>query len=141
VPQDLDIDGRVVIPGDALSWTSVRSSGPGGQNVNKVATKVVLELDLDRVDVLSAAQKKRLRQLAGNRINAEGRLIVTSQETRNRVRNLEDARAKLAALIRQCLKPPKKRRPTKPSRRAKQRRLSNKRKRSEKKRLRGKVDY
>lgn len=141
MPQDLDIDGRVVIPGDDLSWTSVRSGGPGGQNVNKVATKVVLRFDLPGCQVLSSAQKERLRNLATGRMDAEGAIIITSQVTRNRVQNLADARDKLAELVRRCLVAPKKRRPTKPSRGAKRRRLQDKRKQSEKKKNRGRVDY
>ncbi|MEQ9324634.1 MAG: alternative ribosome rescue aminoacyl-tRNA hydrolase ArfB [Polyangiaceae bacterium] len=141
MPQDLDIDGRVVIPGDDLTWTSVRSGGPGGQNVNKVATKVVLRFDLAGCRALSAAQKERLRNLASGRLDAEGAVIITSQATRNRVQNLADARDKLADLIRRCLVAPKKRRPTKPSRGAKRRRLNDKRKQSEKKKTRGRVDY
>lgn len=141
MPHDLDIDGRVTIPGRDLNWTSVRASGPGGQNVNKVATKVVLRFDLEGTEALSPAQKERLRRLADSRLDAEGCLLVTSQATRNRVQNLADARGKLAELVARCLSAPKKRRPTKPSRGAKRRRLSDKRKRSDKKRLRGKVDY
>ena len=88
---------------------------------------------------LTARVKTRLRKLARGRIDADGRIVVTSQATRNRVRNLEDARHKLAMMIAKALIEPKRRRPTKPSRAAKRRRLDGKRRQSEKKRTRAKV--
>jgi ribosome-associated protein len=130
---DLPIRGSLVIPGENLEWTAVRASGPGGQNVNKVSSKVDLRFDLVGCSVLNERVKRRLRKLAAGRLDAAGRVVVTSQVTRNRVRNLEDARARLAELIRSALVEPKKRRPTKPSRAAKRRRLDAKRQQSEKK--------
>lgn len=133
---DLRIDGRVVIPAADLSWSAARSSGPGGQNVNKVASKVDLRFDVEGTTALSPAVKDRLRRLAATRIDREGRIVVTSQATRDQPRNLEDAREKLAALIRAALVVPKKRKPTRPSKGAKERRLREKRKSSEKKQAR-----
>ncbi len=141
MPTDLYIDERVVIPGSDLTWTAVRSSGPGGQNVNKVSTKVVLRFDLPGCDALLAGQKARLRKLARGRLDADGCIVITSQLTRNRVRNLEDARTKLAALIARALVEPKRRRPTQPSAGARKRRLADKRHHAEKKRARAKVGH
>jgi ribosome-associated protein len=136
---DLDIDGRVVVPAAELQWTAVRASGPGGQNVNKVATKVELRFDLPGSAALSLAAKARLRALAASRLDAEGRLVITSQATRSQQGNLEDARNKLAALIRRALVPPKRRRPTRPTAGSKERRLDAKRQLSQKKGGRGRV--
>lgn len=134
---DLVVSPAVVIPDAELAWTAARSSGPGGQNVNKVASKVELRFDFAASGALSAPVKARLRALATSRLDAEGRILVTSQLTRDQSRNLEDARQKLAELIRAALVVPKRRRKTQPSRAAKQRRLNEKKRQSEKKQSRG----
>jgi ribosome-associated protein len=130
---DLSVNAWLVVPSGELSWTAVRSGGPGGQNVNKVATKVELRFDFERSVVLSAPVRARLAKLGAGKLDAAGRLVMTSDDTRSQAQNLELARERLAALLRAALVVPKPRRPTKPSRGAKERRLSTKRLQSEKK--------
>lgn len=123
----------LVIPAADLSFRAVRAQGPGGQNVNKVASRVELLFDLDATASLSLAAKERLRALAARFLTSDGALCVGSQLTRDQGRNLEDARVKLAELVRLALHRPKVRRATKPSRGAKERRISDKKKTGEKK--------
>lgn len=136
---DLVVDARVTVPSADLSWSAARSSGPGGQNVNKVNTKVELRFDLVGTRALSEAAKSRLRQQQKNRLDAEGRLLITSQATRDQSRNLELARDKLRSMIAAALVVPKRRKETKPSRGAQRRRLEDKRQQAQKKQARGKV--
>ncbi len=137
--KDLIVDGRVTIPASDLSWRASRSSGPGGQNVNKVATKVTLRLDLRGTEALSRAQKRRLRKLAGRRLDAEGGVFVRAQAERSQRQNLERARDGLRRLILRALPSPKRRVATKPTRASKRRRLEDKRHKGEKKRSRARV--
>lgn len=132
----LRVDDKVTIPSSELHWTAARAGGPGGQNVNKVSTKVELRFDLPGTRALDEAAKQRLRAIAGARLDASGWILVTSQRTRDQPKNLDDARAKLAALIARALEVPKARRPTKPSRGVKERRLRDKAHDSAKKRER-----
>ena len=134
--EPLQINEVLTIPAADLQWSAARGSGPGGQNVNKVASKVELRFDLNGTTALSPAVKDRLRAIAGNRIDAEGRLLITCQESRDQRSNLEEALRKLRDLILKALTPPKKRRPTKPTRASKERRLAGKRAHAEKKRRR-----
>jgi ribosome-associated protein len=128
----LEIDG-VVIPARDLSWVAVRAGGPGGQNVNKVASKVDLRFDLEATRALDDRAKSKLRTIARGRLDKDGAVVVTSQLTRDQSRNLEDARAKLADLVRQALVKEKPRRPTRPSKAAKRRRLDEKKHHARKK--------
>ena len=126
----------VTVPERELEWAAVRSSGPGGQNVNKVSSKVELRFDFEASSALNGSVKTRLRALAKNRLDAEGRILIVSQVTRNQPKNLDDARRRLAELIAAALVVPKKRRPTKPSRAMKAARVTNKRAHSAKKQSR-----
>lgn len=140
MPAPLVVNADVAVPADALTVTAVRASGPGGQNVNKVSSKVELRVDLAAVTGLPDDARARLALLAAPRLDAEGKLLVTSQRTRDRERNLEDARAKVIALIEKALIRPVPRKPTKPSRSAVRRRLSDKRHAAERKQGRTRVD-
>ncbi len=131
--EPLFVSATVTLPSGDLEWASSRSSGPGGQNVNKVASKVELRFDLEGTAALDPLTKDRLRNLARTKLDAEGKILIVSQLTRDRARNLEDARAKLRDLVVAALVRPKKRRPTKPSRRAQARRMDEKRRVGDKK--------
>jgi ribosome-associated protein len=126
----------ILVPEGAIEWRAVRSSGPGGQNVNKVASKVELRVDLGAVAGLAAPARVRLAALAASRLDAAGRLVVTSQRTRDQLRNLEDARDKVRKLVERAMKVPRPRRLTQPSPSAVERRLRRKRERSAVKRVR-----
>jgi ribosome-associated protein len=126
----------VIVPGSALSFRAVRASGPGGQNVNKVASKVELRVDLGMVEGLSPPARERLRMLAGPRLDADGRLLVTSQRTRDQHRNLEDAREKVRQILGRALRTPRARRATAPTASAREERLREKKRRAARKRAR-----
>lgn len=130
---------HVVIPEAELRWTAVRASGPGGQNVNKVSSKVDLRFDFEHSSALSDALKARVREQARARLDSLGQIQIISQLTRNQADNLEDARQKLATLLRSAMVTPKARRKTKPSRAKKAKRVAEKRVHSEKKQNRGRV--
>jgi ribosome-associated protein len=131
--EPLIIDASVTIPASEISWTSVRASGPGGQNVNKVSSKIELRFDLEGTRTLPESAKARLRAIARSRLDAEGRVVVSSQRTRDRQRNLEDARAKLGELIQRALAAPTARKPTRPSRVAARNRVEEKRRNAQRK--------
>jgi ribosome-associated protein len=126
----------VRVPARALTVRAVRASGPGGQNVNKVATKIDLRVDLDAIEGLSEPARARLRALARHRLDADGRLVMTSQAGRNQARNLEDAREKVRRLVSAALVRPRMRLATRTPAAAAERRLDVKRRRGALKRWR-----
>jgi ribosome-associated protein len=135
----LVVNSRIRIPESELTFTFVRSSGPGGQNVNKVASKAVLRWRVAESAALAEAVRGRFLARYGSRITGEGDVIVTSQRYRDQGRNASDALEKLRAMLAAVATPSKKRKPTKPSRAAVARRIEAKQARSKKKRLRGRV--
>jgi len=131
------INDSISIDEHDLSERFVRASGPGGQNVNKVATAVELRFNVAGSS-LPPDVKERLYTLAGNRISSEGELLIDSRVHRTQGQNRDAARARLVGLLQQAARRPKRRRPTKPSRAAGERRLKSKKQRSAVKRQRGK---
>ncbi|MFQ5509498.1 MAG: alternative ribosome rescue aminoacyl-tRNA hydrolase ArfB [Leptospirillia bacterium] len=129
---------HIAIPDDALEFSWVRAPGPGGQNVNKVATACVLRFDVTHAD-LPDGLKTRLLKLAGSRATTGGEIVIHASRHRTRERNRADAIERLMGLIAQAAHRPKKRRPTKPGRAARERRMDAKKRRAGVKKMRGKV--
>ncbi len=133
----IPVTGTVAIAESEIGETFVRSSGPGGQNVNKVATAVQLRFDARHSQSLPEPVRARLERVAGSRLTKDGVIVIFADRFRTQERNREDALARLIALIRRALLSPKPRRPTRPTAASKERRLKAKSGRGTVKKLRG----
>ena len=132
--EPLRINGRLLIPGEELRVRFARSGGPGGQNVNKVETRVELRFSILRSQALGETRRARLLKRLESRLTSDGDLIVRSSRTRQRGRNVEDARERMATLLREALSVPRPRRATRPTAASRRRRLEGKRRRGQLKR-------
>jgi ribosome-associated protein len=133
----LTVTSGIVIPDEELEWKFIRSSGPGGQNVNKVSSAVQLRFLLPLNATLSAAVRNRLRRLAGQKLIDDGSILIQARSERSQERNRQEALDRLGALIQAALIEPKIRKKTKPTRASKERRIDSKKRRGSTKRERG----
>jgi ribosome-associated protein len=138
---NIQITPEISLPDEDLVWSFVRASGPGGQNVNKVATAAQLRFDLAGTQSLEPAVKQRLRSLAGRRVTEEGALLIVARNQRTQEGNRRDALERLSELVRRAAVAPKARKPTRPTRAARERRLDTKTQRRTTKNLRGRVRW
>lgn len=135
----VSITPTLSLPDDSITLRFIRAGGPGGQNVNKVASAVQLRFDPSLCPQLSANALARLRRLAGRRMTDEGHIVISAQRFRTQEANKHDAHERLVEMIREALIEPKVRRATKPTRASKERRLQTKQQRSSIKTMRGRV--
>jgi ribosome-associated protein len=132
------VTAKISLDEREIEESFVRASGPGGQNVNKLATAVQLRFDVRHSPSLPPDVRDRLERLAGSRLTRDGVLVIIAQRHRTQARNRDDALERLVDLIRQAAVAPVKRRPTRPTKASKERRIEGKKKRADVKRLRGK---
>lgn len=130
---------EIVIEESELEERFVRASGPGGQNVNKVASAVELRFDAARSPALTDEVRAQLRSAAGSRMNDEGVVLIDARRFRTQAQNRQDARDRLVALLRHAAVRPKRRHKTRPTRASQERRISTKKRRSDTKRQRSKI--
>ncbi|MBD3347823.1 MAG: aminoacyl-tRNA hydrolase [Candidatus Eisenbacteria bacterium] len=130
---------RILIDESELAEDFIRSSGPGGQNVNKVASAVQLRFDVASSPSLPEDVRRRLTRIAGNRMTKDGVLVIEAKRYRTQERNRKDARERLAALVRRAAVRPRKRRRTRPTRASRERRIKEKKQRGQRKRQRRSV--
>ncbi len=132
----IPLAGDIVIDESELQWEFVRSGGPGGQNVNKVATAVQLRFDVEGSQSLPPEIKERITRIAGRRMTSDGTLLIKAQRFRSQERNRVDALERLQEIIVEALRKPKRRIRTRPTASSRMQRLESKRKRAAKKGLR-----
>jgi ribosome-associated protein len=135
----LQVTPEIAIDDGEIEERFIRSSGPGGQNVNKVATAVQLRFDAWHSPAIDDRMRHRLRTVAGTRLTADGVLVIEARRHRTQAQNREDARDRLVALLREAAKTPRRRRATAPTRASQERRVENKKQRARTKLARGPV--
>jgi len=135
----IHVNDRLELPVEELSFSASRGGGPGGQHVNKVASRITLRFDVANSPSLSDDQRRTLLEKLSSRLTRDGVLLLSSHESRSQVANREEVVRRFAQLLREGLLRPKRRRPTRPTRGSRERRIESKKRRSGVKRGRGKV--
>ncbi len=137
----IHVNDRLELPEEELSFSASRGGGPGGQHVNKVASRITLRFDVANSPSLSDGQRRTLLEKLSSRLTRDGVLLVSSHESRSQAANREEVVRRFAQLLREGLVRPKRRRPTRPTRGSRERRIESKKRRSGVKRGRGKVRH